>query len=279
MRRCLVLLVWLTFMAGDASAQSAPAAGELTSLLNQFLEGASRNDVAVHDRFWGEDLIYTRSAGRRVTKADVMRDVRAAGPARPGEPATRFSAEDIQIQQYGDTAVVAFRLVGTSDRAGVVELSNNLNTGTFVKRDGEWEVVAWQSTRMPPSEETARQQVTEVETALQSATLAGDVRKLGGLLDDGFRITFPAGEQFARADYLSQLGSGVLRYSKLSSSRVTVSVFGETAIVRGVVTQQRSAFPGSIPPGDTKPMQAAYTMTLVNRGGSWRVVALHLSQI
>jgi len=26
-----------------------------------------------------------------------------------------------------------------------------LNTGTFVKRDGEWRVVAWQSTRVPES--------------------------------------------------------------------------------------------------------------------------------
>ncbi|HEY2799027.1 MAG TPA: hypothetical protein VGI85_00400, partial [Chthoniobacterales bacterium] len=42
----------------------APDAAELTKLLKDFLAGASRNDVAMHDRFWADDLIYTGSSGR-----------------------------------------------------------------------------------------------------------------------------------------------------------------------------------------------------------------------
>ena len=48
-----------------AQAQAAPAAAELTKLLNEFLAGASHNDAAMHDRFWAEDVIYTGSSGRR----------------------------------------------------------------------------------------------------------------------------------------------------------------------------------------------------------------------
>jgi hypothetical protein len=61
----------------------APDAAELRKLLNDFLAGASRSDPAMHDRFWADDLIYTRSAGRRVTKVDVMRDVRSAPAPKP----------------------------------------------------------------------------------------------------------------------------------------------------------------------------------------------------
>jgi ketosteroid isomerase-like protein len=128
--------------------QTAPDATELTSLLKSFLEGASRNDAAMHDRFWADDLIYTTSAGRRKGKADIMRDLRSAPAPNPGEPATVFTAEDIRIQQYGTTAIVAFRLVGTSKKEGKVEVSNFLNTGTFLKRDGKWQVVSWQATKM-----------------------------------------------------------------------------------------------------------------------------------
>lgn len=129
-------------------AQTAPDAAELTALLKSFLDGASRNDASVHDRFWADDLIYTTSAGRRKGKADIMRDLRTAPAPKPGEPATVFTAEDIRIQQYGTTAIVAFKLVGTSQKEGKTEVSNFFNTGTFLKRNGKWQVVSWQATKM-----------------------------------------------------------------------------------------------------------------------------------
>jgi ketosteroid isomerase-like protein len=119
----------------------------LVDLLHQFLAGASRNDAAVHDRFWGDDLIYTSSAGLRMSKADVLRQVRDASAHPPANPMV-YTAEDVQVHLYGDAAVVAFRLVGTSTNGG--RALRNWNTGMFVKRDGIWKAVAWQSTVMPP---------------------------------------------------------------------------------------------------------------------------------
>ena len=79
-----------------------------------------------------------------------MRDVRSAPTPKPGDPATAYSAEDIRIQQYGKTAIVAFRLVGTTTQAGKTEVANYLNSGTLLKRNGKWQVVNWQATKMPP---------------------------------------------------------------------------------------------------------------------------------
>jgi hypothetical protein len=152
MKRVLLLVfVVITFPIG-INAQTAPAADELTTLLKEFLAGASRNDAAIHDRFWAEDLIYTGSAGRRRVKAEVMHDVRSAPAPKPGGPGTVYSAEDIRIQQYGDAAVVAFRLVATTAKTGGTDVTNYLNSGTFIKRDGKWQVVNWQSTKVPPVE-------------------------------------------------------------------------------------------------------------------------------
>jgi uncharacterized protein (TIGR02246 family) len=130
-----------------AQAQAAPAAAELTKLLNEFLAGASHNDAAMHDRFWAEDVIYTGSSGRRRGKAEIMKDVRAAAAPKPGDPKTTYTAEDIRIQQYGNAAVVAFRLVATTEKDGKTEVANYLNTGTFLKRKGKWQVVSWQATK------------------------------------------------------------------------------------------------------------------------------------
>src|SRR5437867_11502138 len=103
---------------------AAPAAAELTKLLEDFLAGASRNDAAMHDRFWAEDLVYTGSSGRRIGKADILRDVRSAPSPKPGDPKTTYTAEEIRIQQYGETAIVAFRLVGTTEKGGKTEVAN-----------------------------------------------------------------------------------------------------------------------------------------------------------
>jgi ketosteroid isomerase-like protein len=154
MLRFFLSSVMLLLVALGAIAQTAPAkdADELTKLLNEFLAGASRNDAAMHDRFWADDVIYTGSTGRRRGKADIMRDVRSAPAPKPGDPTTVFTGEDVRIQQYDNTAIVAFRLVGTTVKDAKTEVLNYLNSGTLVKRNGKWQVVNWQSTRMPRAE-------------------------------------------------------------------------------------------------------------------------------
>ncbi len=150
----LSLLPFAAFGQG-APAPSAPDAAKLTALLKDFLAGASRNDAAMHDRFWAEDLIYTTSSGKRIGKADIMRDVRAeAATPQPNNETTIFTAEDIRIQQYGTTAIVAFRLVGTTSKGGKTEIANYLNTGTFLQRSGKWQAVSWQATKMPAENES-----------------------------------------------------------------------------------------------------------------------------
>jgi hypothetical protein len=131
-----------------AFAQSdAPDVAALKALLTEFLGNV--DDPEMHDRFWAEDLIYTRSAGVRIDKPELMKGMRAAPPPKPEDPKSTFAAEDVRVQQYGDAAVVAFRLVGTTTDGKTTEIAKFLNTGTFVKRDGKWQAVAWQSTRVP----------------------------------------------------------------------------------------------------------------------------------
>jgi hypothetical protein len=151
MRMRIAVLAVATVLGAttNLAAKDAPEAAVLTRLLRDFLAGASVNDSVAHQRFWADDLIYTGSAGRRVGKADILRDVRAGGPPRSGDPSTVYTAEDIRIQQYGTTAIVAFRLVGTTRDSGRVTVANYLNSGTFLKRNGEWRVVNWQATRLP----------------------------------------------------------------------------------------------------------------------------------
>jgi hypothetical protein len=255
MNRLISSAILLLLITCGASAQTAPDAAELTKLLNDFLAGASRNDAAVHERFWADDLIYTRSAGRRVNKAEVMHDVRSAPAPKPGDPQTVYTAEDIQIQQYGNTAVVAFRLVATTETGGTKQVANLLNSGTFVKRDGKWQVVNWQSTRMPRSETESKAEVTAAEAVFHQAMLAADADKFTALTDATFVWTKGA-TQLTRAQLLNDLKAGKLKYEKPEQAKSTTSIYGDTAVVHGEAPNP-------------------YTLVLIYQIGGWKAVALH----
>ena len=153
MNRIVFSLFATLLLVSSTFAQQAPDAPELTKLLHEFLAGAGRNDAAMHDRFWAEDLIYTSALGLRRGKAELMKNVRSPEPPKPEDGTTVYTAEDIRIQQYGDTAIVAFRLVSTTDKGESKEVTNYLNTGTFLKRAGKWQAVGWQATKMPADSE------------------------------------------------------------------------------------------------------------------------------
>ena len=152
--RFLLVALFPLSAFSQSSPAPAPEAGELTKLLKDFLAGASTNNISVHEHFWADDLIYTSALGRRKGKADIMRELRAEAAASPtptpaDEGSTVYTAEDIRIQQYGTTAIVAFRLVATTKKADKTEIANYLNTGTFLKRNGKWQAAGWQATKMP----------------------------------------------------------------------------------------------------------------------------------
>jgi ketosteroid isomerase-like protein len=160
MKRILLGFLSLLVLLPALSAQTPPDAAELTKLLQDFLAGASKNDIAMHDRFWADELVYTSALGRRKSKADIMRELKAEATStptatpKPDEGTAVYTAEDIRIQQYGDTAVVAFRLVATTDKGGTKTIANYFNTGTFLKRNGKWQVIAWQATALPKESPT-----------------------------------------------------------------------------------------------------------------------------
>lgn len=136
----LALLVPLSASAGgDASA--------LRSLLDDFLAGASANDAAMHNRFWAEDLVYTSSDGERFGKAEIMAGLEESGDASGSseEDAPSYSARDVNVRSFGETAVVTFRLVAEMEDQSTSEY---FNTGVFRSREGQWRAVAWQATRI-----------------------------------------------------------------------------------------------------------------------------------
>ena len=145
-----LIFLLLPFPAHGAPQKTDDAATreKLTAMLRQFLADAAHANAAGFESFFADDVIYTRSAGVVTNKAEIMKNVSNLKPTP--EIKTTYSAEDVTVHDYGDSAIVAFQLVARTEHAdGKVETSNYRNTGTFLRRKGRWQVVAWQSTKMP----------------------------------------------------------------------------------------------------------------------------------
>jgi hypothetical protein len=139
--------------ARPSPAPQRDAQAEVTALLHEFL--AKVGSPAMHQRFWADDVIYVSNAGVVRTKADILKGMKAeepearagTGAAAPAATAGGYSAEDVVVRHFGETVVLNFRLVQRTP--GQPDTSFR-NSGVFVLRDGRWQVLSWQATRVAP---------------------------------------------------------------------------------------------------------------------------------
>jgi len=134
---------------GNATSTNAEQTRtEITSMLTTFLTPAVNNTAAGHERFWADELVYTSSAGKVMSKADIMKSFAEEPKAEADKDAKTgpvFTAEDVLVRPHGDMAALTFRLV-EHDPDG--KLSYFRNSGTFLLRSGKWQAITWQATRV-----------------------------------------------------------------------------------------------------------------------------------
>lgn len=147
--KVVMIVVALGSVAATVTPTPTQTSGtqEVTALLHEFMAGAGSGDRAIFDKFFADDVIYTRASGVVITKTSIMESLGKPSPASEGK--SSYSAEDITVHEYGDTAIVAFRLESLTEHAdGKVETAHYRNTGTFLRRNGRWQAVAWQATKI-----------------------------------------------------------------------------------------------------------------------------------
>jgi ketosteroid isomerase-like protein len=119
---------------------------QVTQLVRDFLANVPKNDPKVFQEFFADDVIYTRATGLTVAKPDILRNIDVRSTSTPQ---MTFEADDFTVHSYGEMAVVNFRLIAHNTENGKPTTVYYRNTGTFLKRNGKWQAVAWQATKVP----------------------------------------------------------------------------------------------------------------------------------
>ena len=144
---------WVAAYANETDEEKAV----IKQLLNDFLANTIDDDLKNHQRFWADDLIYTSSSGTRFDKAHIIEGIEADLNTKANENSKEntktlpplYWAEQTDIRVYGTTAIVAFKLMHKENANAAKVKQTYFNTGTLLKRDGVWQVVAWQATKIP----------------------------------------------------------------------------------------------------------------------------------
>ncbi len=145
---CALLIVTQSFAIGQTNdksvAQDSSIEKEVEKVERERLDAYARADRGAFDRIVADDFTMTHSDGSISNKAqekDVLK------PSTTSKPLPALSIEDIRVRVYGDAAVITGRLVEQGDRVGRVSLRF---TNIYVRRQGRWQIVAGQLTRLPP---------------------------------------------------------------------------------------------------------------------------------
>ncbi len=144
MRHVLSIFLLIALAASPTQAQAESKATtrtverQLIELERQLSDALVREDAAVLDRLWSNDLVFTSPNGKVSNKAQ-----RLAGQKPSAQTHESTNTNDqVKVYLYGNTAIVTV-LSTWKGKAGTQEYSDQYQaTHVWAKQQGRWQLVA-----------------------------------------------------------------------------------------------------------------------------------------
>lgn len=152
MKRVLVIALLVVAASPLASGQTNPRQAarnakveqEIRKLEREWFESYVRGDRVAFDRIVADDAVMIYGNGKVGKKSEAMAEIKA-----PADLSYSLTSDDVQVRVYGDTAIVTGRVTEKGTFNGRNLNSQSRYTDVWVRRNGRWQVVAAQNTRLP----------------------------------------------------------------------------------------------------------------------------------
>lgn len=149
----IILALLITATAITISAQTSVETDKALSetgkeliKLNQELIGAlARGDKSVADRIYADTFVRISVKGELLTKAELLKTLKAPDPGVK----IVYESLDIQVFDYGDSAVLTYLSIRHTDNKGEKSDFYYRVADTFVKREGRWQKAISTGTPIP----------------------------------------------------------------------------------------------------------------------------------
>ena len=271
---------------GERAGDDSKAEQEIAQLMRQLEEAHRRGDAAFFDRVYANEFSAITPSGEVVSRTAVLQ-MWKSGTLKYES----YDYDDVGVRVYEDAAVVTNRLTRKGRIKGQEASGQFRQTRVFVKRDGNWQLVATQvtglaspatSTSKPPESSAHNaettddiQQILRLTRERDEAAGRGDGAALAALVDERFSFVSPRGRLLDKKRYVANRTKGISTMEGMSvrHENVDVRLYGDTA-----VATSRNISTGRAVDGDFSG-EWRETDTWIKRDGKWKLVALHLSPI
>jgi len=142
----LTAILALALYAAPAAQDKAGSADEIQvrQLERAWNQAEMRQEVGAIDSLLGDSLAYTDYDGSFMNKKEYLKWI-----VDPEQKADHIYDEGLNIQVYGNAAVVTGVYRETGKNKGKAYVVRSRYTDMWIKRNGLWQCVASQSTLLP----------------------------------------------------------------------------------------------------------------------------------
>jgi ketosteroid isomerase-like protein len=145
MMSCLLLAgASLAFAQYKPPAKAAgPVEQALMQMERDWTDASLKKDATAMDKIVADDWIGLDFQGKSVTKAQIIAEMKSGASS-----STSIDLADMKVRVFGDTAVVTGGDTEKSTYKGKDSSGKYVWTDVFMKRNGRWQAVASQSTKL-----------------------------------------------------------------------------------------------------------------------------------
>ena len=137
------LTVVLCTLLGLATVQAQSAEEQVRQVERARFAAMVKADTVALDKLLAPELVYTHGDARRIDKAAFISDFKTGAFKY-----VTIDPKEINVHVYGDVAVVAGSAAMQIVNNGAPASIQIRYTNVHVKRNGAWQMVAWQATRI-----------------------------------------------------------------------------------------------------------------------------------
>jgi hypothetical protein len=142
------------------TSASSKTEQELRRVTQELLDAQLRGDKSVLERYLAANYIETNGNGKVSTRAQELENAQVS----PAGYHASLDFEDVQVQEYGNTAVMNYKAKYGSDRNGQRITNLYRVTNVYIKQDGKWQLIAQHQSSMP-----ADKLIAKVDPAIYDA--------------------------------------------------------------------------------------------------------------
>jgi hypothetical protein len=144
MTRFTASLFFIALLAGCQTRSAPPNLGEVEAVERARFQTFVKADTAAMQAVLGDDLLYCHSTGKCQTKRELI-----AAFASKDTVYRKLNLVDMKPRAIGSAVLINGKVEITAEQSGQSVSFQGIYSDVYVKRDGRWQLVSWQSTRSP----------------------------------------------------------------------------------------------------------------------------------